>query len=172
MLFRSVPVSPDSSGDIALVVPGSDGEPRPLIQSAEFDYSPRVSPDGEWLAYVSVDSGQPEVYVRPFPDVDGGLWTVSSDGGREPRWRQDGKELFYQSLDQQMMAVAVETVPTFAPSVPNALFSGDYYWSLGRHTYDVAPDGRFLMMRNVSEGASIHVVLNWLDELIERVPTS
>ncbi|HYT32143.1 MAG TPA: hypothetical protein VEO37_06080, partial [Thermoanaerobaculia bacterium] len=102
----------------------------------------RFSPDGHWLAYDSDESGRQEVYVQAFPGP-GGKWQVSAAGGTNPRWRGDGKELFYLSLDNKIMAVPVETAPSFHAGAQAALFS--VHPALGT-AYDVSADGkRFLV---------------------------
>jgi hypothetical protein len=99
--------------------------------------------------------------------------TVSTDGGREPAWSRDGKELFYRNGDK-MMAVAVKFKPTFDHSTPELLFDRPYqHWGSLRN-YDVASDGRFLMIKDsepLADVARIDVVLNWSEELKQRVPT-
>ena len=91
------------------------------------------SPNGRWLAYVSDESGKAEVYVRPFP-VSPGIWPVSTGGGSQPRWRRDGKELFYLALDGKLMVVEVNAGERFRAGVPKALFQMrlpmDFDWSL------------------------------------------
>ena len=76
--------------------PGADSVPRPLLQSTYDHYGMVLSPDGRWLAYVSEESGRPEVYVRPFPNVDSARIAVSVGGANEPLWRADGRELFFR----------------------------------------------------------------------------
>ena len=150
---------------------------KPLLEGKFVQANPQISHDGRWIAYFSNESGQNEVYVRPFPQVDSGKWQVSSGGGREPRWSPNGRELFYRSGDA-MMAVPVNTEPTFKAGAPEKLFRGAYYSSVGE-MWDMSPDGkRFLMIKPESTGAaaapeerqSIKVVLNWLEELKQRVP--
>ena len=122
-----------------------------------------------------------EIYVRPFPDVDKGKWQVSTNGGSCPRWSPDGKELFYLGNDNAVMAVAVQKSPTFSLGTPKKLFQSTYV-GLGPSSgipWDIAPDGRFLMMRNPGTGGQsdaaaalrkINIVLNWTEELKQRVP--
>ena len=111
--------------------------------------------------------------MRPFPDVDGGQWLISAGGGSAPTWAFDGSELFYQE-GSRMMAVSVQTDPIFAHGTPQVLFQGSHYISAGNgRNYDLAPDGRFLMMSRAQTGESrpqFNVVLNWFQELTERVP--
>ena len=137
-----------------------------------------VSPDGRWVAYGSNESGQSEVYVRPFPDVDGGHWQVSTGGGTRPLWARSGRELFYLVEPGRMMAVSIPPGPTFAAGKPQVVFEGRYFTGGGR-SFDVSPDGRrFLMIKDArgtrAEAPSppqIVVVQNWTDELKRLVPT-
>ena len=137
-----------------------------------------ISPDGQWLAYQSIESGRSEVYVRPFPSGSG-KWPVSISGGTYPRWRRDGKELFYVNninvfSGSPLMVVSIQTSgSTFRAGIPQALFDTQLLAGL-RHpggpanSFAVAPDGqRFLLLRPVSGSAreptpsTITVVLNW-----------
>jgi eukaryotic-like serine/threonine-protein kinase len=136
--------------------------------------APRFSPDGKWIAYVSDESGRPEIYVQPYPRL-GGKWQISTDGGIEPLWNPNGRELFYRSANK-MMAVQIATQPTFAAGRPTMLFAGDYLASpfpATGVTYDVTPDGRrFLMVKDApkAEPTQINGVVNWFEELKRRVP--
>jgi eukaryotic-like serine/threonine-protein kinase len=151
-------------------------EAKSLLQGKQFTVNPDVSPDGKWMAYTSEESGRMEIYVRPFPDVNSGKWPVSINGGQEPRWSPSGRELFYRNGDE-MVAVTVETTPTFKAGLPKVLFRGKYFSSFG-HNWDISPDGkRFLMIKNIqgelssAEGPrKINIVLNWTEELKRRVP--
>jgi serine/threonine-protein kinase len=132
-----------------------------------------LSPNGRWLAYVSNRSGRSEVWVQAYP---AGVPTrVSSDGGYQPLWSRDGTELFYRRGDA-LMAAAVEPGVEFSFSAPKQLFAGPYVQN-ERHTYDVAPDGRFLMILPESESqaadpGTIVVVQNFAEELTRRVRPS
>jgi len=141
--------------------------PKPLIQTSFNEYWPRLSPDGRFLSYTSDESGRDEVYVQPFPAVDR-RWLVSANGGREALWSRDGREIFYRE-DDKMMSVAVETLPEFAARSPRLLFeSAAFHRNLtGEFNYDVAPDGRFLMIRrdDALVDLQVNVVLNWTQEL-------
>jgi serine/threonine-protein kinase len=136
--------------------------------------APRFSPEGKWIAYVSDESGRPEIYVQPYPRL-GGKWQISTDGGIEPVWNPNGRELFYRSANK-MIAVQVTTQPTFTVGRPTMLFAGDYLASpfpATGVTYDVTPDGRrFLMVKDApkAEPTQINVVVNWFEELKRRVP--
>jgi serine/threonine-protein kinase len=133
----------------------------------------RFSPDGRWIAYVSDESGRPEIYVQPYPGP-GGKWQISTDGGIEPVWNSNGRELFYR-IGNRMMAVPVTSQPTFSAGRPTMLFEGEYLASifpLAGITYDVTRDGqRFLMVKEqAAPPARINVVVNWFEELKRLVP--
>ncbi len=131
----------------------STSDVQPLVQTTFNERNGEISPDGRWLAYQSNESGQAEIYVRPFPDVDGGRWQVSTGGGTRPLWARSGKELFYLGPSGAMMSVAVEGGSTFRAGNPTRLFEGRYFMSAGQpgRTYDVSPDGRrFLMIKPVA----------------------
>jgi eukaryotic-like serine/threonine-protein kinase len=146
-----------------------------VVQSAKTDVAPRFSPDGQWLAYVSDESGRPEVYVQPFPGP-GGKRQVSIDGGTEPMWNPNGGELFYR-LGRRFIAVPISLQPTFSAGKPVTLFEADYAASefpLTSPGYDVSRDGqRFLVAKDVEPPPTqINVVVNWIEEVKRRVPTN
>jgi len=159
-----------------------DGErTSTLLLETEFgERNAALSPDGRWMAYQSNESGQYEVYVRPFPDVNGGRWQVSSGGGAWPLWSPDARELFYVG-SESMMTVPIETEPTFTQGTVDLLFDLDPYLKPsdgGIRRIDISPEGdRFLMLKEgggsdeTAETTSIHVVLNWFEELKRLVPT-
>jgi serine/threonine-protein kinase len=146
----------------------------PFLGTPATEGAPRFSPDGKWIAYVSDESGRPEIYVQPYPR-GGGKWQISTDGGIEPVWNPNGRELFYR-ITNKMMAVEITTQPAFAAGRPTMLFEGDYLASpfpATGVTYDVTPDGRrFLMIKDASteQPTQINVVVNWFEELKRRVP--
>ena len=164
----------NSGRDIWLLPLEGERKPRPLLQTRFYEASPRLSPDGRWLAYASDESGRFEVYVQPFPGP-GGKWQISTDGGATPIWARDGKELFYRS-GNRVMAVDITGGQTFSAGTPKLLFEGPYHWSVTISVdYDVAPDGRFLMIKPTEQALAltqINVVLNWFEELKRRVPAS
>ena len=180
-------VSPDGETLVYAVRPETDsdlrqlslvGEPSPqaLLASDSGERHAQISPDGRWMVYSSDELGQPEILVRPFPNVaDGGPWRVSRAGGEEPIWSPNGTEIYYRQ-GSRVMAATVATTPAFVATQQRELFSGPYLRSSGfrSHTYDIAPDGeRFLMIReseNDTLEGEIIVVLNWFEELKERVP--
>ena len=146
-----------------------------LLRGKYNELFPQISPEGRWLAYRSNESGRDEIYVRPFPDVDsGGPWRVSTSGGSYPLWSPDGKELYYIS-SSAIMAVSVETEPTFKPGPPRSLFQNKYWGN-----FDIHPDGKRFLMLRTSETANtestekaapkINIVFNWFEEVKQRVP--
>jgi len=165
--------------DIFVLDAAAGGEPRALLATAFMESRPALSPDGRWLAYESDETGQREIYVRPYPEVDSGKWQVSTGGGMQPLWSPDGTRLYYLA-EEELMEAAVTTEPAFARQTPQPLFElSDYQIATGTlRNYDVAADGdRFLMMRQGrgAEGASgsfkVIVAQNWVDELERLVPT-
>jgi Tol biopolymer transport system component len=126
----------------------------------------QFSPDGKWVAYASNENGKWEIYVTSFPEPRG-KWQVSTGGGEQPRWRSDGKELFYLSSDNKMTAVPVTTGTKFDSGTAVALFQANPREQVSLNdvfVYDVRPDGQeFLINTNVrqAETAPMSVVLNW-----------
>jgi hypothetical protein len=144
---------------------------RPIVTELNAD----ISPDGRWVVYQSDESGQNEIYVRPFPDVQGGQWKISQGGGTRPLWARSGRELFYLAAGGTVMATPIESSSVFQAGYPTKLFSGPYYVGLNGRTYDVSSDGqRFLMIKaagsTVSTLPRIIVVENWFEELKRLVP--
>ena len=130
---------------------GTDSLPTPLFTIPGGESSPAFSPDGRWLAYVSPESGRPEVYVRPFPDVDARKLQISIDGGAAPRWNPAGGELFYLSAAGDMMAVRMETSPTFKVSEVTRLFTPQgFQGGNGALLYEVSRDGRRFLMLDIT----------------------
>jgi len=164
-----------SDEDISGIETGPDATPRPLVATPAAERSPQLSPDGRWLAYASAASGRWEVYVRPFPDVDRGLWQISADGGVEPRWSHSGKELFFRALSSlDMMVAGVEGTPTFHHEAPRTLFRTDAAAGFSYPRYDVSPDDqRFLMVGRGDLGASPSLVRieSFLDSYRKRACT-
>jgi Tol biopolymer transport system component len=137
-----------------------DRKSFPYLQNGFNQNTAKLSPNGQWLAYMSDESKQNEVYVQTFP-TPGGQWQISTNGGSNPVWSRDNKELFYIAPDRKMMAVDVNlNGGKFAPGVPKALFDTGLAQNAG---YDVGKDGRFLIPRAVEGGASapLTVVVNW-----------
>jgi serine/threonine protein kinase len=148
-----------------------DRTPKPLFQAKWTVRNAQLSPDGRWMAYSTNETGSMEVYVSPFPSTNG-KWQVSTAGGEEPRWRQDGRELFYVSADGKMMAVPVKTtIAGFEAGSPVALFQTRRRQPISAQdvfSYDVSGDGRkFMIATKVDEpnAAPLSVLLNWASEL-------
>ena len=174
-----VETGPQTGLDIGILSMDDERASETLIETKFQEVYSEISPDGRWLAYQSAESGQREVYVRPFPNVDTGRWQVSRGGGLQPVWAPDGRELFYRRFDDQAMMVApIETEPTFSPGNPAVLFEAtNFPVPGGPRRFDIAPDGqRFLMTKQgetISEDATppqINIVLNWHEELKRLVP--
>jgi eukaryotic-like serine/threonine-protein kinase len=152
-----------------------DRKAEPFLRTRFNESAPRFSPDGRWLAYASDESGRQDIYVQPYPGP-GGKWQISTDGGTEPVWNRNGRELFYRN-GNKMMAVDIATQPGFAAGKPRVLFEGPYVPTVfTAPNYDVSPDGqRFLMLKPSEQEETapteINVVLNWFEELKRRVPT-
>jgi serine/threonine-protein kinase len=161
--------------DILATPATAEGEVRDVVVTDDAELDPALTPNGRWLAYVSNRTGVLEVWVKGYPD--GVPVRVSRNGGYEPRWSADGSELFYLQ-GTAMIAVPVETEGEFSFGTPTQLFSEPYFTQQGAFTrsYDVARDGRFLMIQLPGTGdaavvSSIVVVENWTEELKQRVPT-
>jgi Tol biopolymer transport system component len=154
----------------------SDRKVQPFIATRFNEGGASFSPDGRWLAYVSNESGRAEIYVQPYPGP-GGKWQISTDGGTEPLWNRNGRELFYRS-GNKMMAVQVTMQPAFTAGKPEVLFEKEYSASEFPATgiaYDVSADGqRFLMVKESEQATAltqINVVLNWFEELKRLAPS-
>jgi len=169
LLYTNSP--PTTSRDVWVLPMAGDPKPFPFLNSTFNERSSVFSPDGHWVAYDSDESGRAEIYVRPFPGP-GGQWQVSTAGGKDPRWRPDGKELYYIAPDSRLMAAPIASSGTaLQPGLPTALFQprivlGGAVVTGYRQQYDVAPDGRFLINVTVDEStaAPITVITNWQPE--------
>jgi Tol biopolymer transport system component len=156
-------------GDLWIVPLAGDRRPFLFLRTDFLELEAHFSPDVKWVAYKSNESGQYEVYVRPFSDTStparGGQWQVSSAGGINPRWRSDGRELYYLAPDSTLMAVPIEVRgTTLAPGAPVALFRPKIVGGgAGFSTeYDVSRDGRFLINMIVEDSAPpITIIQNW-----------
>jgi Tol biopolymer transport system component len=152
----------DQQGKMNLwALPLSNDRKPLLIQSSFNTRQGRFSPDGRWLAYVSDESGREEVYLEAFPGHENRS-QVSKDGGTNPRWRRDGRELFYMAPAGQLMSVGVTAIGSLQLGIPRVLFGG-----LSRDTYDVTSDGRFIGFSNAERMPSqpINIVVNWASEI-------
>lgn len=138
------------------------GDPRahPVVQTPSSEREGTLSPDDRWLAYRSDLSGRDEIYVQGFPDP-GDRTLVSSTGGSGPRWRRDGRELFYLAPNGSVMAVPVESAQPLRFGTPTALFQ--FYGLGGRGSFDVTPDGQRFIVRAVvrQSDPSLYALINW-----------
>jgi serine/threonine protein kinase len=163
---------PTTGSDLWALPMIGDGKPFPVVRTSADERQGQFSPDGRWVAYVSNETGIDEVYIRPFPDA-GGKKQASTNGGVDPRWGRDGRELFYVAPDGKLMAVAIHVDPdgrAVNPGPPTALFptrlatgANITVGFLSRPQYAVAPDGRFLMNVTADDNvvSPISIVLNW-----------
>ncbi len=175
--------SPKTASDIWAVPMMGERKPFAVLQSTFEEIQGQFSPDGRWIAYASNESGRYEIYIRTFPKV-GGKRQVSGSGGMQPRWRRDGRELFYVAPDTRLMAVPLrlaadaDLLEAGAPVAlfPTRLATGGNVAAAGfsaRAQYAVAPDGRFLLNMAPDDAvtAPITIVQNWFEELKRLVPT-
>ncbi len=151
--------------DIWVLPMTGDRLPYPFLTGPYDETQGRISPDGRWLAYTSDESGRTEVYVQSFPEP-GGKWQVSTNGGSDPCWREDGKELFYLSSDQQLMSMPLAaSATTFEVVIPQSLFSVRLLLPVGpRNHYAVTPDGQRFYAITPIQGGSVGtttVVVHW-----------
>jgi hypothetical protein len=178
---------PGPAGTALLTMPlgGADHKAVPLLTSTSIMYGGEISPDGRWLAYHSNESGQFQVFVRPYPGVDSGRWQISTNGGSRAAWARTGRELFY--LDERGMLTSVEfrfEGGAFSASAPRKILNTAYYLgasllNLDLGAYDVSPDGqRFLMIKEAPSAPqasaesqpTMVVVVNWFEELKAMLP--
>ncbi len=169
VLRRSV--AEPGGGDIFALRVG-DSVLTPLLSSPATELNPAVSPDGHWLAYSSDESGNEEVYVRPFPEVGSARWQVSTTGGAQPLWSSGGRELVYRNGGNDIVSAEIRTAPGFSVGQQRVLFSSAPYVSAGSYpTYAVTTDGRrFAMIREgaASQQSELIMTENWFQELKAR----
>ena len=171
--------TPQTGPDVLQVTLTGTHTITPLVQSPATERNGTVSPDGRWLAYEANDSGQLEIYVRPYPDVTSGRWQVSSGGGTQPLWSRDGRELFYVSPANALMRVGVERSSSWVVTTPTMLLKDGSLITLSGNpgrSYDVSPDGqRFLVLK---PGNALNapppqlVVVEHFDALLNRLVPS
>lgn len=162
-------LAPNAKWDIEVLPLVGNRKVIPLVQTDFDERYGQFSPDSRWVAYSSDESGRFEVYVRAFTEggghVSAGKWQVSSTGGYSPRWRADGKELYFNALDGKLMAAAVRSRETFGVKTPEVLFDTGHPSDLSYRDfyYDVRPDGQaFLISRLLRSARSINICLNCL----------
>jgi serine/threonine protein kinase len=188
LVFFEFKLTPFES-NIGMLSMEGDKQKIGLLEEKYAEAEPQISPDGRWIAYTSNKSSQAQIYVHPFPDVDTGMWQISTKGGQSPLWSPDGRELFYRNGDATMV-VPIETEPTFSPGNPEILFPGKYHavdipqFQMSLTAWDIHPDGdKFLMIKpatvtdeesseasTVEEPRTIRIVTNWFEELKDKVP--
>jgi hypothetical protein len=171
LLVRRV-INEPGTGDIFGLRAG-DTTLVPLITTPARELSPALSPDGRWLAYSSNESGSPEIYVRPFPDVSSARWQVSLSGGNTPVWAHSGRELFYLNGRREMVSAEILPGPGFTVGQQRVLFPAASYslGGLGYPAFDVTPDDRrFVMVRGITSAGESELILteNWFQELKAR----
>jgi len=175
------PISPETGADIWVVSGDEPPVSQPVIETPSQEFDPCFSPDGRWIAYVSDESGQPEVYVQPFP-ITGQKWKLSEDRGDTPEWSSDGRYLFYLH-DQKIMAVSITAEPEFNPGRATMLLEIEH---TAIKDFDVFPDGKKFLVTGHARNAGDHpeiaiggeviafrastkpelrVVVNWFEEL-------
>jgi Tol biopolymer transport system component len=170
--------APSTDNDVMAIELSGARRVTPIVRTALTERNGIISPDGRWLAYEANDSGRFEIYVRPFPDVHSGHWTVSNEGGTRPIWTQSGQELVYVSPTGALMQVGVQRGPSWTATKPTLVVKEGYFTnpSWWGRSYDISPDGqRFLMIKEggidgTMATPTIIVVLNWFEELNRLVP--
>ena len=162
-------IHPETQDDLWVTPDG--GEPRPLLVTEYNEANPRISPDGQWVAYASDHSGEGRIYIRPFPEGDTAI-AVSIGPGTQPVWSRDGRELFYRT-GTQMLSVAVHSNEDAPVGEPVELFKSPLFdpSNNGIPQYDVSLDGQqFLMVVEAETEAELRGIANWFEELKARVP--
>jgi serine/threonine-protein kinase len=175
---------PTTSGsDLRLLPLDGTGQSRALLSDPKYnEFGGNVSPDGRWIAYQSNETGKNAIYVRPFPNVGGGKWMVSAEGGTQSRWSRPGRELFYL-IYPRVFSVPIPPGTAFGYGRPQNAVDGHavdgLQYSFGPYKfgtvtgYDVAADGRFLFAKSQGMGSSaissLVVVTHWFDELNARM---
>ncbi len=180
LAFYDVGGPPENSGvDIWTLPMNGDRQSQPVLKTPFYEGGADFSPDGQWVAYDSNESGRTEVYVRAYPGL-GAKQMISTAGGTSPIWRRGGQEIFYLSPggdEISVMAVPVTTQPVFGVGTARRLFGGPYRGNVPARNYDVTPDGaRFLMVQAAGQPrvtvTDIVLVQNWTEELKRLVPTT
>jgi len=175
-LFRALPTGGNSD---VMILSLDGGAPKPLLASPEFrEAAAMISPDGRWIAYESTETGTAEIYVRPFPDVNGGRWQISEGGGIRPIWDRSGRALLYTTTVENFSKVAIMSVgikpgAPFSYARPQQLFSLiPYARMFASSNYDIDASGRFLLMKGGDGPVDVRdrfvVVSNWLEEVRAR----
>ena len=155
---------PETKFDIMLLPDAGRSEPVPVLRTPFVEDNAEASPDGRHMAYESDQTGRTEVYLRSL-DGSAGQWQVSSEGGRQPRWRADGRELFYVSSDGYMMAASIQTQPRFRPGSPVRLFQlSERPESQNPIFSDVSADGKRMLLNvptTSRNSIGFHAITHW-----------
>ena len=175
LIYRTGPTFTER--DVYGVRPGRDSVPIPLLTGPFEEFAAALSPDGKWLAYTSNETGQDEIFVRPFPGTSEGRWQISTQGGAGAVWARNGRELFFESANGEIMTVPVSAGTTFSPGEARRLFPAitGAFSSATVPYYDVGPNGSgFLMVRiaagnQAPGGGQLVVVENWFAELEQKM---
>jgi Tol biopolymer transport system component len=157
----------DTGWDVWALPMTGDRKPFPLVKTRFLELFAKVSPNGKYMTYFSNESGRMEIYVQEFPEARN-KWQISTSGGREPFWREDGRELYYRDPAENIVAVPVDTGETFVAGAPQMLFRGRFAPVTTRSHYQPTPDGqRFLMLAPLGTDLIVPtvVVLNWTTAL-------
>jgi dipeptidyl aminopeptidase/acylaminoacyl peptidase len=170
--LATVSVDPTTANDIWVLPVDDPSQWRPFVNSVYGEGGPTFSPDGQWIAYASDQSGRTEIYMRPYPGP-GQEVTISADGGNEPIWVRKTGELFYRRGDA-VMVVGITTTPTVSVGKPRMVVEHPYIRSGAFfQNYSVSPDGQRLLMIKATRREAptrLHVILNWAEELKRLVP--
>ena len=169
LVFEAAP-SLNTDSDIWVVQMGEAEDPEPFVRTSASEWGAALSPDGRFIAYTSDESGQYQVYVKPYPPTET-RWMISAGYGEEPVWSAAGDEIFYRR-GEAWLSVPVQTDPDFEAGIPRVIFEGPYANVLGL-SYDVAADAqRFLLLKYPDQppATRIHVVANWFEELKRLAP--
>jgi Tol biopolymer transport system component len=166
LLYREV--NPGTGRDLMAIPLQGDKKPIAVVNTPFQESTGAISPDGRWVAFASNDSGHNELYIQAFPgggDGTKGRWQVSNGGAYEVKWKGDGKELYYESLDGKIMAAAIQAgAQEIRAETPRVLFAADFQ-TTSLHEFDVTPDGqRFLLIlssRTQVRSEHLTVVSNW-----------
>jgi Tol biopolymer transport system component len=179
VVFDLVKPSDLNNQDIWVLPMSGDRKPIPFLETSAIETQAQLSPDGQYLAYATNESGRYQIVVRTFPDPNKGQWTITSAGGVEPRWRRkDGAELYYLSLEGKVMAVPITRGSTFVPGAPMELFAAPPLGASARPSfrrYDVTAEGQrfifaalFVPLTADTSNQSIITVVNWTSALKQK----
>jgi Tol biopolymer transport system component len=169
VVFTRFGNSGTASDLLMAAVDGSTPAGLPLLTGKSSEINGELSPDGKWIAYESDESGLSQVYVRPFPNTEGGRWQISYDGGFQPMWSPNSDELFFTNTDSRLQGVRVTPGTSFGATAAAPIGNIALFASVVPRTFDISRDGkRFLVIRGIEESnwqAAVTVVQNWTQEL-------